>query len=631
MQGSSFYSGIKRLFILAIVTAIIAALVIAPAAPAGIAFADQGNGAASYIVQGADSQTVAKLVRAAGGEVTSMLPVIRGVGATLSRSAYARLQTKLVDSAGGNLAAGITAITPNAPVRLAGNSWKEGDNNEPDKKERGNPAPATDYPDVVGADVAWEAGVTGRGVTVAVVDTGISRMSGLNTLPNGRERMAGWADFVDRSRSPQDPNGHGTHIAGIIANGEIGEDGEYNGVAPDVRLAGVRVLDEQGYGTYEQVIQGIQWVIDNQKKLDIRVMNLSLVSSVQSPYWADPLNQAIMRAWEEDITVVVAAGNSGPGAMTISVPGNIPYVITVGAFTDNFTPADWSDDYLTPFSAAGPTLDGFTKPDVLAPGAHMVSTMPPNSYIARNHSANQVSNQYFSMAGTSQAAAVVSGIAALVTSRQPKLDPDEVKFRLMYTSFPWIDMESTEALYSMWQQGAGRVNAPDAVSAKIRGKANQGLNIKADLKGKQHFQGYSYFDETTGQFRLMGEFANWAGGYGAWAGGYGAWAGWYGAWAGGYGAWAGGYGAWAGGYGAWAGGYGAWAGGYGAWAGGYGAWAGGYGAWAGGYGAWAGGYGAWAGSYGDPAFAERFTNWRDEFGNWEGARPGTGTWIDFDG
>jgi subtilisin family serine protease len=547
------------------------------------------------------------------------------VGARLTPAGYARLANQVA-------AGEITAITPNAPVRLAESAWKEGDDGEKSEKRKGeDPAPATDYPDVVGADVAWEAGVAGRGVTVAVLDTGISRMPGVTSYANGRNRLAGWVDFVERSKSPRDPNGHGTHIAGIIANTEQGADGEYNGVAPGVRLAGVRVLDKEGFGTYEQVIQGIQWVIENQKKLDIRVINLSLVSSVQSPYWADPLNQAVMRAWKEEITVVVAAGNSGPGAMTISVPGNNPYVITVGAFTDNFTPSDWSDDYLAPFSAAGPTLDGFTKPDILAPGAHMVSTMPGDSYLAKNHSANQVAPDYFSMAGTSQAAAVVSGIAALVISNQPRLEPDEIKFRLMYTSFPWIDLQGENALYSIWQQGAGRVNAPDAVFGEMDGKANQGLDLKTDLKGKQHYQGYSYYDKDSGQFRLQGEFSSWAGGYGAWAGGYGAWAGGYGAWAGGYGAWAGGYGAWAGGYGAWAGGYGAWAGGYGAWAGGYGAWAGGYGAWAGGYGAWAGGYGAWAGSYGDPTFAEKFTNWRDEYGNWEGARPGTGNWIDFGG
>jgi subtilisin family serine protease len=445
-------------------------------------------------------------------------------------------------------------------------------------------------------------------------------------------------DFVDGFRKPKDPNGHGTHIAGIIANSQKGEDREFNGVAPGVNLVGVRVLDETGAGTYEKVIQGLQWVIAHKNDYNIRVINLSLVSPVQSPYWADPLNQAVMQAWANGITVVVAGGNGGPNAMSIGVPGNNPYVITVGAFTDNYTPNDWSDDYVTSFSAAGPTLDGFVKPDVVAPGAHMVSTMLPDSYLARNHQANQVANQYFSMAGTSQAAATVSGIAALVIAKNPDLTPDQVKFRIMGTAFPWVNLQTTEALYSMWQQGTGRVNAPDAVMADIAGTANAGLDIQADLAGTQHFEGYSYFDETTGMFSLRGGYGSWAGGYGSWAGGYGSWAGGYGSWAGGYGSWAGGYGSWAGGYGSWAGGYGSWAGGYGSWAGGYGSWAGGYGSWAGGYGSWAGGYGSWAGSYGSWAgaygsadFAAHFVNWTEEasYGSWAGSLQWVGSWLDY--
>ena len=585
-------------------------LIVVLIAGLAMASAPMASGSLSLIVQGENVETVARLVSAYGGTVTSRLEVIDAVGALLPEKAIANLR----------LEPGIKAILPNAAVKLA------------DKKDS-SPVPATDYPDVVGADIVWEQGTIGKDVTVAIIDTGFENNAGLvkNTEGKKQNRVVGWIDFVQGSKAPRDPNGHGTHIAGIIANSQVGPDGEWNGIAPGVGLVGVRVLDSQGYGTYEKVIQGIQWVIQNKDPLNIKVLNLSLVSTVQSPYWADPLNQAVMQAWAQGITVVVAAGNSGPGAMSIGVPGNNPYVITVGAFTDNSTPNDWGDDYLAPFSAAGPTLDGFAKPDVVAPGAHMASLMERNSYIAKNHEANRISPHYFSMAGTSQAAAVVSGIAALSLSHNPDLTPDQVKYRVMQTAFPWINLETTEALYSLWQQGSGRVNAPDAVYADVSGTANNGLDVWADMSGDQHYEGFSYYDETSGEFRLRGEFSDWTGGYGAWAGGYGAWAGGYGAWAGGYGAWAGGYGAWAGGYGAWAGGYGAWAGGYGAWAGGYGAWAGGYGAWAGGYGAWAGGYGAWAGSYGDPNFAEQFANWQDEFGAWIGSIPWTGNWVNFDG
>jgi serine protease AprX len=586
---------LQRCFVLGLLVSLVLSLAVVPvpAAP----------DVASFIVQGSSTSVVASLVEQYGGRVTSHLDLIQGVGATLHPGLVARLLAEPE----------ITAITRNGSVRLA-------------DQGKGGRTPETDYPDVVGADVVWEGEAIGEGVTVAVVDTGIARHPGFVSSANGRQknRIIGWADFVDPSRAPRDPNGHGTHIAGIIANAEVGPDGEWNGVAPGVNLVGVRVLDEKGFGSYEQVIQGIQWVIEHKDNLGIQIMNLSLVSPVQSPYWADPINQAAMQAWGSGITVVVAAGNNGPGPMSIAVPGNNPYVITVGGFTDNYTPKDWNDDYIAPFSAAGPTLDGFAKPDVVAPGGHIVSAMMPGSYIAKDHTANKVSPHYFSMAGTSQAAAVVSGIAALALSHNPGLTPDEIKFRIMYTSFPWIDLETTEALYSLWQQGAGRVNAPDAVFGEVSGTANYGMEIQEDLAGNIHYEGFSYYDTEMGQFRLRGEFNDWTGGYGAWAGEYDAWAG-------GYGAWAGGYGAWAGGYGAWAGGYGAWAGGYGAWAGGYGAWAGGYGAWAGGYGAWAGGYGAWASTFSDPIFAERFVNWRDDYGTWSNSSVSSGTWVDFDG
>jgi serine protease AprX len=294
--------------------------------------------------------------------------------------------------------------------------------------------------------------------------------------------------------------------------------------------------------------------------------------------------------------------------MTIGVPGNNPYVITVGAFTDSYTPFDWNDDYLAPFSAAGPTLDGFAKPDVVAPGAHMLSTMQNSAILATTYAANRVGTQYFSMAGTSQAAAVVSGIAALTLSYNPNLTPDQVKYRILVTAFPWVDTNTTEALYSIWQQGAGRVNAPDAVTADISGAANVGMDIAADLAGTAHYEGFSYYDETTGLFRLRGDFNEWNGGYWAWNGGFGTWSGGFGTWSGGFGTWSGGFGTWSGGFGTWSGGFGTWSGGFGTWSGGFGTWSGGFGTWSGGFGTWSGSE-PWAGSlYADPVFVQNFLN-----------------------
>ena len=323
-----------------------------------------------------------------------------------------------------------------------------------------------------------------------------------------------------------------------------GKTKKWNGIAPDVNLVSVSVLGEDGSGTYENVIQGIQWVIDNKDVYDIRIMNLSLVATPQSPYWADPMNQAVMEAWNAGIVVIAATGNSGPEAMSITVPGNNPYVISVGAFTDNYTWQEdkWDDDYIPPFSSAGPTLDGFVKPDIIAPGAHMVSTMQSNTWLAVNHEAYKIGGTHFSMAGTSQATAVVSGIAALMLDQDPTLTPDQVKYRLMRTAHVWTDPDTGDAPYSIWQQGMGRVNAYDAVMTTTQEVANYGLDLQFDITNPiTGYQGFSYYDEELDAFVLYDDDpVTWPGGFTTWAGGFTTWAGGFTTWAGGFTTWGGG-------------------------------------------------------------------------------------------
>ena len=544
----------------------------------------------SYIVQATSTDLAVSLVEKYGGTVTSRLDIIRAVAANLSQQGVAQIR----------LEKGIQGVTLNGTVKTSNANY----NTNNGKKKT---VPSTDYPNVVGADLAWQKDVTGEGVTVAVLDTGMGDLTALTKdINNKAGRIVAWKDFIDHSRNPIDPNGHGSHVAGIIGNSQKGDDGEWNGVAPGIDLVGVRVLDENGAGTYETVISGLQWVIEHRKQYDISIVNLSIVAPVQSPYWADPLDQAVTVAWAKGLTVIVAAGNSGPEPSSITVPGNNPYVITVGAFTDNYTPSDWNDDYIAAFSGAGPTLDGFVKPDLVAPGGHMVSVVPDDSILAQQYPANQLNAHYFTLAGTSQATAVVSGIAALVLAKHPNMTPDEVKARLMSTSLPWVDASTTNALYSMWQQGAGRANAPDAVFAKTKDSANAGMDIKADIAGTIHYEGYSYYDETTSTYRLYDPYGDWAGGYGTWDGSHGAWSGSHGAWSGDFGAWTGSHGAWSGSHGAWSGSHGAWSGSHGAWSGSHGAWSGGYTTWTGSHGAWSGSHGAWSGTFADPTFIARF-------------------------
>ena len=563
------------------------------------AAAQAGNSAptsaaqASYIIQGLDQASLTSLVARYGGAVTSDLEIINGVAATLPAGAAEKIAAE----------PGVSAVTSNATIGVSDDKTKDPKTKLDDAKA----IPNTDYPNLTGATVAWKAGVTGKGVSVAVVDTGISLVDGLGKNPNSNNaKVVAWKDFVGKMPIPVDPNGHGTHVAGIIANSQKGPDGDFNGMAPDASLVGVRVLDEKGYGTYEHIIAGIQWVVQNKKAYNIRVMNLSLNGEVHSPYWADPLDQAVTKAWAEGITVVVAAGNKGPSPMSIGVPGNNPYAITVGAFTDHQTPTNWSDDYVTDFSSTGPTLDAFVKPDVVAPGAHIVSTMPLLSVLSLTHEANWVSSRYFSISGTSQAAAVVSGIAALTLSKQSALTPNQVKFRILSTALPWVDPQTHQGLYSVWQQGAGRVNAADAVLTDKNGAANSHMDIKADLAGKTHYEGYSTFDKATGKFMLQGPFSSDPNGYTFWDGSYNAVTGSYGSWSDSYGSWSDSYGSWSDSYGSWSDSYGSWSDSYGSWSDSYGSWSDGYLDWAGGQAAWTGSE-PWSNTvYAQPSFVTAF-------------------------
>ena len=306
-----------------------------------------------------------------------------------------------------------------------------------------------------------------------------------------------------------DPYGHGTHVTSIAAGDALTKGGDTLGIAPDASLVIVRAFDEQGMGSYTDVIAGINWIVANRVKYKIRVLNLSFGAPPQSNYWDDPLNQAVMAAWKAGIVVVAAAGNEGPDPMTIGVPGNVPYVVTAGALTDNYTPYNSSDDRLASFSSTGPTLEGFVKPDIVAPGGHMVASMSYQSYLANIDPGSMKKDQsLFTMSGTSQAAAVTSGVVALMLQANPTLTPDTVKCRLLASASPAVKAGGKLA-YSVFQQGAGLVNAVAAVRSPRMGCANQGLNIAADLAGTTHFGGPANQDADGNYYIMDMEGSEW--------------------------------------------------------------------------------------------------------------------------
>ena len=457
-----------------------------------------------YIVQAATTRTARHEIERVGATPGKELSIIGAVTTSLTDSQLARLRAHgsaqvYLDRVVGSQ--GLVSIVENPVLASVVNTEVT-----VDPLVDGGPVSAapnmyvTDYPVQVGATQLQQSGINGKGVTIAVLDTGIWTGGGQNFST----RILGSVDIVAGGGVPvtSDPFGHGTHVASIAAGGATTLLGTSFGIAPAANLVIVRAFDATGAGSYSNVIAGLNWILTNQKKYNIRVVNLSFGASPESYYWNDPLDQAVMAAWKAGIVVVASAGNSGPQPMTIGVPANVPYVITVGAMTDNFTPSNTNDDKLASFSSTGPTYEGFVKPELVAPGGHMVGSLWYQSYLASIAISRMNSSEsLFVMSGTSQAAAVTTGVVALMLQANPNLTPDQVKCHLIASAQPALTSAGVPA-YSVFQQGAGLVNAPAAVYSTATGCANQGLNVAADLAGTQHFGGPAN-ETASGTFYLM--------------------------------------------------------------------------------------------------------------------------------
>lgn len=311
--------------------------------------------------------------------------------------------------------------------------------------------------------------VKGQGVTVAVVDSGISSHMDFQAS-NGASRVIASTNQTSEA-SASDGYGHGTHVAGIIGGNGILSNGMYSGVAPAVNLINVKVSNQQGMATASDLIDGLQWINANRATYNIRVVNISLNSTLAESYHTSPLDAAVEILWFNGIVVVVAAGNNGTGSepVTLYPPANDPFVITVGAAEDKAT-ATLSDDTIASFSAYGSTEDGFAKPDLVAPGRHVVSVLAGTSTQAYlNHPAHRVNNSYFRMSGTSMSAPMVSGAVALLLLDEWNLNPDQVKYRLMTTANKnWTGYNAAKA-------GAGYLDIYTAMFGTTTSTANTGI------------------------------------------------------------------------------------------------------------------------------------------------------------
>ncbi len=420
---------------------------------------------------GAPEAVVASL----GGEVRRQISLIGGFSADVPAGVLQSLRT----------APGIHSVTPDSQVWLQ--HAVDGYNPAEDAGSMYSTI------DALKAREFWKQGITGSGVTVALIDSGVVPVNGL-TYPG---KVINGPDLSFESQADhlryQDTFGHGTHMAGIIAGRDDGaavptthnDHHSFMGVAPDAKILNVKVANATGAVDVSQVIAAIDWVVQhrNDNGMNVRVLNLSFGTDGVQDYRLDPLTFATEVAWHYGIVVVASAGNSGFGSSKLNNPAYDPFVIAVGA-SDTKGTYTVSDDTVPDWSSRG---DGTRNPDFVAPGKSIVSLRDPNSYIDQTYSDGRVGSRFFRGSGTSQAAAAVSGAAALLLQQRPNLTPDQVKYILKSTAAPMpVADPVAQGSGVMDLKNAARAATPSAAVATQSFDHGTGLGSLEAARGSGH-------------------------------------------------------------------------------------------------------------------------------------------------
>jgi serine protease AprX len=331
------------------------------------------------------------------GRVLARLAIVGGVSASVRSGELAALAGER----------GVTRVARSVPMVRTGQSA---------------PNLATVYPQVSAADKAWSKGYTGNGVGIAIIDSGVTPNADFGSRLV-QVRLPGQTGALD------DAQGHGTLVAGIAAGSSA--DGRFIGIAPEANVYAINV--SRGSSVYSSdVVTALNWVFENAHANNIRVVNLSLTETLPSSYKQNILNLAVERLWASGVVVVAAAGNTGTSPSAVDfAPANDPLVITVGGLDDHGT-AKPGDDTVATFSSRGTTMDGFTKPELLAPGRLVASILAPGSVLdGQAPAANRITPGYATISGTSFAAPQVAGAAAIILQLHPDWSPDAIKFALV--------------------------------------------------------------------------------------------------------------------------------------------------------------------------------------------------------
>jgi serine protease AprX len=447
------------------------------------ASAHTGAGLRSVVVMGVPGREAeaARATVAVGGRVTQPLQVIHGFAAQVPTAAVAELRASPA----------VVSVTPDRTVQVAGASTASVAASaaqpapapaaaaQKASAAKKAPPPTTDTGDmsaitqITGARAAWANGITGRGVGVALIDTGVVPVPGLD----GTDKVLVGPDLsFDAPGAPVpglDAYGHGTFMAGIIAGHDVGtspgDPGALTGVAPDARILNVKVGAADGAADVSQVIAAIDWVTQHAHDggVDVRVINLSFGTDGTQDSRVDPLAQAAEQAWKHGIVVVAAAGNDGRPTKDLADPARDPYLIAAGGDDPNGT-LDPADDAVPTFAQHGTNA----RPvDVIAPATHVLGLRVPGSFVdTLPTNTGQVGDRFQRGSGTSQAAAVVSGLAALLVQKYPNATPDTVKAMLTGTATPVL-------------RGNGNPNAPGQMLYSGHGLADVAAAIAAGPGG----------------------------------------------------------------------------------------------------------------------------------------------------
>ncbi len=391
----------------------------------------------SVIVQASgDAGQLQGIVETLDGEVTGDLHIINAFSAELPAGAVPRLARM----------GGVRWVSLDAPVVTTGKPVK------PPPDSSSDPYPQI-FLDTLNVRDVWAMGIDGAGLAVAVIDSGFAKEKDFDLKVKGGSpsRVLVQQSFSSNSTTVNDVYGHGTHVAGIIGSNGKETGGAMAGVAPMVNLLSLKISDEQGVAYESDAVQAMQWVLDNKDVYNIRVVNLSIAATVPQSYHNSPIDAAAEILWFNKVVVVTSAGNFGPDAVDYA-PANDPFLITVGASDELKTP-DPSDDFIAAYSAFGVTMDGFAKPDLIAPGQDIISLLSAYSDWDYYHTSRlALDGNYIRLSGTSMAAPMVTGAAALLLQDEPDLTPDQVKYRLLASgrtidgsagdpnSYPYLDV-----------------------------------------------------------------------------------------------------------------------------------------------------------------------------------------------